>query len=113
MPASLDIEVYIGDTLTITVNVTNNGSPVNITGRTYAAQIRQTPGSSTILATFTCTITNAAGGVMVATLPASVTAALAVTRAAWDLQEVTPASPENVVQTIVAGYADIVQDVTR
>lgn len=113
MPAPLDIEVYIGDTLTVTVTVKNAGTPVNITGRTYSAQIRKTPKSTTILATFTCAITNAAGGVMVATLPASVTSALSVARAAWDLQEITPSSPENIVQTLVAGYADIVQDVTR
>lgn len=112
-PAPLDLDIYIGDTTTVTVTVKNAGTPVNITGRTYAAQIRKTPGSSTILATFTCAITNAAGGVMVATLPASVTSALSVARAAWDLQEITPSSPENIVQTLVAGYADIVQDVTR
>lgn len=113
MPAALDIDVYIGDTLTVTTTVKNGGTPVNITGRTYAAQIRAEPKSSTILATFTCSITNAAGGVVVATLPASVTAALSVTRAHWDLQETTPASPENIVNTLVAGYANITQDVTR
>lgn len=112
-PAPLDLDIYIGDTTTVTVTVKNAGTPVNITGRTYAAQIRKTPGSTSILATLTCTITNAAGGVVVATLPASVSTALTPQRASWDLQEITPSSPENVVQTLVAGYANISQDVTR
>lgn len=112
-PAPLDLDIYIGDTVTVTTTVKLNGVPVDITGRTYAAQIRTRPQSTTILATFVCAITNAAGGVVVATLPASITAALSPTRAVWDLQETTPASPEAVKHTLVAGYANITQDVTR
>lgn len=111
-PAPLNLDLRIGDTETVTVEIRNGTTPVNITGRTYRAQIRPEALSSTVIAEFSCAITNAAGGIVVCTLSASTTAALSPTRAVWDLQETTPGTPDT-VQTLVAGIVDIVADVTR
>lgn len=108
-PAELDLILRTGDTEQITLTLSNGGSPVNITGRTYAAQIRPEPLSSTVIASFSCVITNAAAGIVVCTLTATQTAALSPTIGVWDLQETNGSS----VTTLVAGTATIQSDVTR
>ena len=108
-PAELDLILRTGDTEQITLNLSNEGTPVNITGRTYAAQIRPEPLSSTIIASFSCVITDAAGGVVVCTLTAAETATLAPTIGVWDLQETNA----TVLPTLVAGTATIQSDITR
>lgn len=109
-PANYPLTIRIGDTETITLNLQDgNGAAINITGRTYAAQIRSTADSTSVLASFTCVVSNGAGGVMTATLPASTTAALSTGVGVWDLQETNG----SVVTTLLAGPVTIVQDVTR
>lgn len=109
-PANYPLTVRIGDTETITLNLQDaNGTAINVTSRTYAAQIRSTADASSVLATFTCAISNAAGGVVTATLPASTTAALTPGVGVWDLQETNG----TVVTTLLAGPVTITQDVTR
>jgi len=109
-PANYPLTVRIGDTETITLNLQDaNGTAINVTGRTYAAQIRSTADSTTVLASFTCAISNAAGGVVTATLPAATTAALTPGVAVFDLQETNGAT----VTTLLAGPVTITQDVTR
>lgn len=109
-PANLPINIRIGDTETISVAVQDSaGAPVNITGRTYAAQMRSTTGASTVLATFTCSIVSGAGGTLTASLSAATTAALSAGLAVWDLQETNGST----ITTLLAGSVTIVQDVTR
>lgn len=109
-PALYPISVRIGDTETVTVTLQeSNGTPVNITGRTYAAQIRPTADSSTVIATFSCAITNAAAGQFACTLSATTTAALSIGTGVWDLQETNG----TVKTTILAGPVRIDYDVTR
>lgn len=109
-PAQWPLTVRTGDTETITLYLQDaNGAAINVTGRTYAAQIRSTADSSTVLASFTCAISNAAGGVVTATLPAATTAALTPGVAVFDLAETNG----SIVTTLLAGPVTIVQDVTR
>jgi len=108
-PASLDLIIRTGDTEQVTLYVTNNGTPVNVTGRTFIAQIRLNPSSLTPIASFTCVITDAAGGVVTCTLSATVTAALTPVSGVWDLQETNGST----VTTLVAGFVEIVQDISR
>lgn len=109
-PANLPLNIRIGDTETISVAIKDStGAPVNITGRTYAAQIRTTTDAATALATFSCSITNAAAGTLAATLSATTTAALTAGLAVWDLQETNGTT----VTTLLGGSVTIVQDVTR
>ena len=109
-PANYPLNVRIGDTETVTVTMQDaDGNPINITGRTYAAQVREKASSSTILGTFNCSIVNAATGVFACTLPANTTAAFSPANAVWDLQETNG----SVVTTLLAGEVKISRDVTR
>lgn len=109
-PAYYPLAVRIGDTETVNVTLQNSdGTPVNISGRTYAAQIRATADATTTIATFTCGITNAAAGQFACTLSATTTAALAIGVGVWDLQETSG----DVKTTILAGPVRIDYDVTR
>jgi len=110
MPANLPITIRTGDTETISVAIKDSaGAAVDITGRTYAAQIRSTTDASTVVATFSCTITSAAAGTLAASLSAATTAALTPGLGVWDLQETNGTT----VTTLLAGPVTIVQDVTR
>lgn len=110
VPAQYPLTIRTGDTETVTVNLQDSaGSAVNITGRTYQAQIRDTAASTAVLATFTCTVVDGAAGVFACTLGTAVTGALAEQTAVWDCQE----NNNGVVTTLLAGQVFIVQDVTR
>ena len=109
-PATYPLTVRTGDTETVSVTLQDSaGSPIDITGRSYAAQIRATADASSPLATFSCTITDAAAGQFACTLSASTTAALSTGVAVWDLAETNGST----VTTLLAGSVQIVQDVTR
>lgn len=110
-PGNYPLVIVIGDTSTIEVtNQDENGAAIDITGRSYAAQVRETADASSVLATYSCAITNAAAGVVTCTLPASTTAALSPGTGVFDLEETNNAT---VKTTIVGGPVQIVQDVTR
>lgn len=109
-PNTYPLNVKIGDTETVTVTrQKEDGTPINITGRVYSAQIRAKASSSTALATFNCAIVDAANGIFACTLPASTTAALSPANAVWDLQEVNGV----VVSTLLSGPVYIEKDITR
>ena len=109
-PANYPLTLRAGDTETVSVTLQDSaGSPINITGRTYAAQIRATADATSTLATFTCSITNAAAGQFACTLSAATTADLSSQMAVWDLQETNGST----ITTLLAGPVRIDQDVTR
>lgn len=109
-PATYPLTLRAGDTETVSVTLQDSsGNPINITGRTYAAQVRATVDAASPLATFTCTITNAAAGQFACTLSATTTAALSTGVAVWDLQEINGTT----VTTLLAGPVKIDKDVTR
>lgn len=101
--------VRTGDTETIAMTLLDGGTPINITGRTYNAQIRPTADSTAITATFTCTVTNGTAGQFVCTLSAATTAALSAGQAVYDIQETNGST----VTTLLQGPVFVVQDVTR
>ena len=109
-PADQDLILTRGDTETLVVTITSDGSTaVDITGRTYRAQIRSTQDSTTIKATFTCTVTGAASGQVTCVLSATSSAALSAGLYFWDLEE----NASGVVSTILAGNVTVLADVTR
>jgi hypothetical protein len=110
VPAKQNLTITRGDTESVVVTMTSNGTtPVDITGRTYRAQIRTTKDSSSIDASFTCTITNAAAGEITCTILPAVTATLSVGTHYWDFEE----TDAGVVSTILAGTVNVLADVTR
>ena len=109
-PAPYNLTIRTGDTETVSVSMVNAaGAAIDITGRTYQAQIRDTAASTAILATFNCTVTNGTAGTFACTLGTATTAALTPQTAVWDCSE----NNSGVVTTLLAGQVFIVQDVTR
>jgi hypothetical protein len=109
-PANYLLTLTTGDTETLSVTLQDSaGAPINITGRTYSAQVRATADSSTVLATFSCSITNAAAGTFACTLTATQTAALTPGGGVWDLAETNAST----VTRLLGGSVIIAQGVTR
>lgn len=109
-PGVQNLTFVRGDTETVQVTMTSDGStPVNITGRTYAAQLRTNPDIAAISATATCSVTDGANGVMSAVFAASATADLVPGMYYWDLQETNG----SVITTVLAGTVTVLADVTR
>jgi hypothetical protein len=109
-PADQDLIITRGDTETLVVTITTDGSTaVDITGRTYLSQIRSQQDSTTIKASFTCTVTSGAAGQVTCVLSSTSSAALSAGLYFWDLQE----TASGVVSTILAGTVTVLADVTR
>ena len=109
-PADQDLTITRGDTETLVVTITTDGSTaVNITGRTYKAQIRSTQDSTTIKASFTCVVTSGASGQVTCTLTATSSSALSAGLYFWDLEE----NASGVISTILSGNVTVLADVTR
>ena len=109
-PADQDLTITRGDTETLVVTITTDGvTPINITGRTYKAQIRTQQDATNIRASFTCTITSAANGQVTCVLSATDSATLSSGLYFWDLEE----NASGVVSTILAGNVTVLTDVNR
>lgn len=109
-PAEQDLVTTRGDTVTVTVTMTTDGTtPINITGRTYTAMIRQDPEDVNSAGSFTCTITNGSAGQLSLVMSAATTATLDPYNYYWDLQE----NASGVITTVLAGAFVVLPDVTR
>jgi hypothetical protein len=109
-PAKQDLTFTRGDTETIQVTMTSDGTtPVDITGRTYASQLRVTPDIAAISATATCAIIDAANGVLTVTFSPTSTATLDPGYYYWDLQE----NSAGTITTVMSGVVTVLADVTR
>lgn len=109
VPTTQNLTIMRGDTESLVINMDDGSGAINITGRTYRAQIRQTKESTIIAASFTCVITNAAAGQVTCTLSAATTATLTPGIYYWDFEETN----SGVVSTILAGSVNVLADVTR
>jgi hypothetical protein len=110
VPAKQNFSITRGDTETVVVNITTDGStPIDVTGRTYRAQLRSTKESTVVSASFTCTITNAFEGQVSCVLSAVSTATLVPGTYYWDFEE----NNGGVITTIIAGTVTVLADVTR
>ena len=109
-PATQDLTITRGDTETIVVTLTTDGTTAtNITGRTYTAQLRSTPDIAVISASFTCTVTNGAAGEVTCTMASTASAELSPGFYYWDLQE----NASGTISTVLAGTVTVLADVTR
>jgi hypothetical protein len=82
-----DLEAFQGDDFSVAITIADDsGTPLDVRGRTYRAQIRTERGpGGKLLATFGTDTSDAIGGVVVLTLSAGETAAMA--DGVWDLEE--------------------------
>jgi hypothetical protein len=108
-----DITIIKGDdyahVVTLNTRVAGVLTPVDITGRTYTAQLRKIQTQTTPDATLTCIVTDAAAGEITITLANSVTEDLRADCYHWDLQQ----NAGGILNTILRGKANVVSDVTR
>lgn len=117
-PGYVDYCVMRGDGFSDSVTITEPPSPgadpepVDLTSpaRTFTAQLRRHPNSSTITYTFDIDMSDAAAGVFTFSIPSSVTATLTGDYH-YDIQQVT--SPSTEPLTILAGVISFSPDVTR
>jgi hypothetical protein len=111
MVSSADLDIYQGDDYSATVSVLNDdGSTPDLTGSTAQAQIRLTPASTgaPILLSLAATV-NPPNTVLLAASAAD-TVLLTYEHYVWDLQLT---ATNGAITTILAGYVNVTQEVTR
>lgn len=108
-PATKNLKFMRGDTQQLNVTLNANGAPVNLEGHTFRAQIRPERNSSTISASFTCTVPNPTNGQIVAVLSATNSALLPDGVLYWDFEQTNG----GVVTTLMSGKCTVLADVTR
>ena len=99
-----------GATFTRTLTVKENNSAMNLSGYSVASKMRSTHDSSTVVGTFTCTISNATGGIITMSMTNSVTGAIEEGIYVYDL-EMTSGS--GVVTRLMEGTVTVNPEVTR
>ena len=110
MPAARNIDIYRGDDLIHTVTIVDaEGAPVNLTGRTYASQLRRYPDTEQIAATFDVDATQANVGLLILSIDGDVTATLDPGPYRYDLEQTQGGTRT----TLLAGEAIVTADVTR
>ena len=106
-----DIVIDQGSDFSIEFVVAQNGSPVNLSSHTASAQLRPTPTSSTLTATFSCTVTNAAQGKLTMSLGYALTRNVASGKYYYDLELFN--SSANSITRLIQGVARVTAEVTR
>jgi hypothetical protein len=111
VPAAANIVITRGDTTTLSIALTTNGtSPLDITGRTYTAQVRGNSEDTSAEVAFTCTLSATPNdGILTCVLTATQTATLEPGNHVWDLQE----NASGVISTILSGTFTVLADITR
>jgi len=110
IPGKLSYVMTRGDDFAaeLTIQEGDPLAPVDVSARTYIAQIRTTADATTVTATFTVDMTDAATGVVVIRLVDTVTDDLGGSYV-WDFQQDTA----GVIRTLVGGNFTVLDDVTR
>lgn len=107
-PAELNVRSLRGDTVALPFTITEGGTPVDITGRTFAAKLRKTGSKNSTTIPFTVEIADAAAGQIIIRMAETVTNNLGGSYS-WDLQQTSGGA----VRTLVAGEWTFDADVAR
>ena len=99
-----------GATFTRQLTVKENNSAMDLTGYSVASKMRSTHDSSTVVGTFTCTVSNASGGIITMSMTASVTGAIEEGIYVYDLEIMSGAG---IVTRLLQGEITINPEVTR
>jgi hypothetical protein len=108
LPAKLNYKITRGDDFADEVTIKENGVAVNVSARTYTAQVRLTADTETIVAQMVIDMTSAATGVVGFSIADTVTDDLAGGYV-WDFQQDTG----GVIRTLMGGSFFVNLDVTR
>ena len=109
--ARYDLVIDQGSDFAIEFTVAETGVAKNLTGYSARAQLRASKASSSVSATFTCTIPVPANGEINMTLPNGTSAALTAGRFYYDLEIYT--SSDTLVNRLLHGEVTLTQEVTR
>ncbi|MFZ2949454.1 MAG: hypothetical protein WA003_08205 [Desulfuromonadaceae bacterium] len=86
-PGIYDILMQAGEDYILTVTESNNGTPINLSGTTYAAQFRSAPAPAGIVfATYSAFTNNPAAGNITVKLSKAQTLAQSGAAGVWDLR---------------------------
>jgi hypothetical protein len=108
LPGFKPFKIYKGDTFAFRLSLNSGNSDYNISSHTFLAQIKE-KGKSATVASFTYTIENASGGIVLLTLPALESAKLTGGKKyEYDVQMTN----SGVVSTILYGPVVVVSDVS-
>ena len=99
-----------GATFTRTLTVQENSSAMNLTGYSVASKMRSTHDSGTVVGTFTCTISNATGGVITMNMTSSTTSGIEEGMYVYDI-EIT--SSAGTITRLMEGTVTVNPEVTR
>jgi hypothetical protein len=99
-----------GATFNRILTVKENNSAMNLTGYSVASKMRSTHDSSTVVGTFTCTISNASSGEITMSMTNSTSAAIEEGIYVYDL-EIT--SGAGAVTRLIQGEVTVNPEVTR
>jgi hypothetical protein len=108
-PAVIPLSVIMGDTETVTFRFVDDDGPIDVSGRTYAAQIKVSSSDEDPLATFNVDMSDAADGVVVCSLSATTTTGLSPLNGVWDCQETNG----TIVTTLAGGPVRVRRSVTE
>ena len=99
-----------GATFNRILTVKENNSAMNLTGYSVASKMRSTHDSSTVVGTFTCTISNASSGEITMNMTSSTSSAIEEGIYVYDL-EITSGS--GTVTRLIQGEVTVNPEVTR
>lgn len=109
IPAKLNYTITRGDDFADEITFEDEAeAPIDVSARTFTAQVRTDPDAETVTATMTVDMTDAATGVIVLRIADTVTDDLDGSYV-WDLQQDTA----GVIRTIAGGGFVVNKDVTR
>ncbi len=106
-----DIVIDQGSDYALQIQVSQDGSNSNLNTHSVRAQLRPTPSSTTKTADFSCSITDAANGIIKMELNNSTTASIAAGKYFYDLELVNTGA--STVTRLIQGVARVTQEVTR
>ena len=106
-----DIVIDQGSDFALSITIAEDGSAVNLSTHTVSAQLRPTPSSNTLSATFTCVVTDSANGAIKMSLPHATTANISSGKYYYDLEVFN--SSANTITRLLQGVARVTQEVTR
>ena len=99
-----------GATFTRQLTVKDDGTVMNLTGYSVASKMRSTHDSGTVVGTFTCTISNATGGIITMSMTSTTTGGIEEGIYVYDL-EMT--SGGGTVTRLMEGTVTVNPEVTR
>jgi hypothetical protein len=107
LPAKLNYKILRGDDFADVVTIKENGSPIDVSTREFAAQVRSTPDGD-VVAEMDIDMSSAASGEVGYSIPDTDTADMSG-QYVWDFQQTV----FDITRTLIAGTFTVEKDVTR